>query len=96
MEIFAATTTLAQGYVGLCAVYLVGYWLVSFMRCKAKPHRDSLFALGGAALALWQAKQLGGGTAGYMLLFFAGLFATGALMVAQAVASKARVQAALR
>ena len=51
MEIFAATTTLAQWYVGLCAVYLVGYWLVSFMRCKAKPHRDSLFALGGAALA---------------------------------------------
>ena len=95
MEIFAATTTLAQWYVVLCVVYLVGYWLVTALKHKAKPHQDSFFALGGAGLSLWSAMQVGGGAAGYTLLFFAAVFATGALMVAQSVATRARKQAAL-
>ena len=73
----------------------MGYWLVTFTRFKAKPHLDSLLALGAMAVALWQGAQIGDCPVGYGLLFAACIFVTGAIMVAESVATKAKAQAAV-
>ena len=95
MEIVAALSFIAQWYVSVGAVYLVGSWLLTYMRFKVKPHRDSLLSIGVAAVALWVAKQRVDDPMVYGLLFLASIAATAAIMVAGSVASKAKARAAI-
>lgn len=92
MNYFAAFSLLAMYYASVSSLYLMFYWVLTFVRFKARPHRDSFLALGMAVFALWQSAQAGDSTGGYVLLFFACLFVTGAIMVAGAVVNKARTQ----
>lgn len=95
MENFAALTSLAVLYIGISCLYLVGYWLLTFGKYKTKPNVGSLLALVCSFLALWQAKQIGGGPTGYSMLFVACICVTCALMVAFSVVSNARTKAAI-
>ena len=95
MEIVAALSISVQWYVSVGAVYLVGCWLLTYMKFKAKPHRDSLLSIGVAAVALQVAKQMRDDPMVYGLLFLAGIAATAAIMVAGSVASKAKARAAI-